>query len=178
MASKELLNKDEIKRTLNRIVFQILESVKDGEEVCLVGIRRGGAFLAKRLKDIFTDEGYKNVKLGYLDITLYRDDLTTIADYPVLQGTEIDFDISGRNIVLVDDVVFTGRTTRAAMDALIDLGRPKKISLATLIDRGHRELPVQPDFIGKVIPTSLDEIIEVKLEEQAGTDSVVINKTA
>ena len=176
MPSKELMNSDEMSRTLNRMVFQILENVKDAKEVCLVGIRRGGAHLADRLGEIFKSEGYNNIQVGYLDITLYRDDLTTIAEYPLLQGTEIDFDVRGRHIVLVDDVIYTGRTTRAAMDALIDLGRPKKISMAVLVDRGHRELPVQPDFIGKVIPTSNDEIIEVALKEQAGNDSVTIQK--
>jgi pyrimidine operon attenuation protein/uracil phosphoribosyltransferase len=162
MSSKEIMNKDEIKRTLDRIVFQI---------------RRGGAFIASRLNEILKEKGCSNVKLGFLDITLYRDDLTTIAEYPVLQGTEIDFDIRGKNIVLVDDVIYTGRTTRAAMDALIDIGRAKKISLAVLIDRGHRELPVQPDFTGKNVPTSQDEIVEVQLKEQAGSDSVKIVKT-
>ncbi|PLX69776.1 MAG: bifunctional pyr operon transcriptional regulator/uracil phosphoribosyltransferase PyrR [Denitrovibrio sp.] len=176
MSSKELMNSDEMARTLNRIVFQILENVKDAKEICLVGIRRGGAHLADRLGEIFKSEGYNNIQVGYLDITLYRDDLTTIAEYPLLQGTELDFDVRGRHIVLVDDVIYTGRTTRAAMDALIDLGRPKKISMAVLIDRGHRELPVQPDFIGKVIPTSNDEIIEVALKEQAGNNSVTIQK--
>lgn len=176
MPSKEIMNSDEMSRALNRIVFQILETVKDADEVCLVGIRRGGAHLADRLKDVFASEGYHNILLGYLDITLYRDDLTSIADYPILHGTEISFNVGGRHIVLVDDVIFTGRTTRAAMDALIDLGRPKKISLAAFVDRGHRELPVQPDFVGKVVPTSLDEIIEVSLKEQSGSDSVSIHK--
>ncbi|PLX65723.1 MAG: bifunctional pyr operon transcriptional regulator/uracil phosphoribosyltransferase PyrR [Denitrovibrio sp.] len=176
MPSKEIMNKDEMSRTLNRIVYQIVEDVKDAKEICLVGIRRGGAHLANRLNEIFKNEGYTNIQVGYLDITLYRDDLTTIAEYPVLHGTEINFNIAGRHIVLVDDVMFTGRTTRAAMDALIDLGRPEKISMAVLIDRGHRELPVQPDFVGKVVPTSMDELIEVSLEEQAGSDSVAIHK--
>lgn len=174
MPSKEIMSSDEMSRTLNRIVYEILEDVKDVSEICLVGIRRGGAHLADRLSDIFEKEGKSNVKVGYLDITLYRDDLTSIAEYPVLQGTEIDFDVKGKHIILVDDVIYTGRTTRAAMDALIDLGRPKKISLAVLIDRGHRELPVQPDFTGKNVPTARDEIIEVLLKEQAGTDCVNI----
>jgi pyrimidine operon attenuation protein/uracil phosphoribosyltransferase len=178
MASKEIMTAEEMARTLNRIVYQILETVKETKNLCLVGIRRGGAHLADRLQEIFKNEGYPDIRKGYLDITLYRDDLTSIADYPVLQGTEIDFDISGKHIVLVDDVIFTGRTTRAAMDALIDLGRPKRISLAVLVDRGHRELPVQPDFAGKIVPTSMEEIIEVKLKEQAGNDCVIINKKA
>jgi len=176
MASKEIMNSDEMARSLNRMVYQILETVKDAEKICLVGIRRGGAHLADRLNAIFRNEGYKDIKVGYLDITLYRDDLTSIADYPLLQGTEIEFNIAGRHIVLVDDVIYTGRTTRAAMDALIDLGRPQKISMAVLIDRGHRELPVQPDFVGKTVPTSMEEIIEVSLKEQAGSDSVTISK--
>lgn len=176
MPSKEIMNSEEIARTLDRIVFQILESVKDSKDICLVGIRRGGAHLADRLYKIFKEKGHSDIKVGYLDITLYRDDLTSIADYPLLHGTEIDFNVAGRHIVLVDDVIFTGRTTRAAMDALIDLGRPMKISMAVLIDRGHRELPIQPDFIGKAVPTSLEEIIEVMLKEQAGSDSVKIFK--
>ncbi|ADD68181.1 Uracil phosphoribosyltransferase [Denitrovibrio acetiphilus DSM 12809] len=177
MPSKEIMNSDEMSRTLNRIVYQILENMKDTGEVCLVGIRRGGAHLADRLNEIFKSEGKPDIRVGYLDITLYRDDLTSIADYPVLQGTEINFDVIGKHIILVDDVIFTGRTTRAAIDALIDLGRPQKISLAVFIDRGHRELPVQPDFVGKYVPTSRDEIIEVALKEQAGSDYVrIINK--
>jgi len=174
MPSKEIMNEEEMSRTLNRIVYEILENVKDTKEICLVGIRRGGAHLADRLFEVFKNERKNDIKKGYLDITLYRDDLTSIADYPLLQGTEIDFDIKGKHIILVDDVIYTGRTTRAAMDALIDLGRPKKISLAVLIDRGHRELPVQPDFTGRNVPTAKDEIIEVSLKEQAGTDCVSI----
>ena len=177
MSQKEIMNKEEIAKTLTRMVSQIVESVKENDNICLVGIRRGGAYLASRLGEMLKKSGHTKVLVGFLDITLYRDDLTTINDYPVLQGTEIDFDICGQHIILVDDVVFTGRTTRAAMDALIDLGRPKKISLAALIDRGHRELPVQPDFVGKTVPTSMDEIIEVQLEEQAGNDCVIIHKT-
>lgn len=176
MPSKEIMNSDEMLRTLNRMVFQILEDVKDTKDICLVGIRRGGAFLADRLFNIFKSEGVADISLGYLDITLYRDDLTSIAEYPVLHGTEIDFDVNGKHIILVDDVIYTGRTTRAAMDALIDLGRPSKISLAAFIDRGHRELPVQPDFTGKLVPTSLSEIVEVALKEKDGSDSVTIQK--
>lgn len=176
MPSKEIMNSEEIARTLDRIVFQILETVKDSKEICLVGIRRGGAHLADRLNRIFKEKGHTGIRVGYLDITLYRDDLTSIADYPLLHGTEIEFNVGGRHIVLVDDVIYTGRTTRAAMDALIDLGRPKKISLAVLIDRGHRELPVQPDFVGRVVPTSMEEMIEVSLKEQAGSDCVKILK--
>lgn len=176
MASKEIMTKDEMHRALNRMTHQILESVRENEKVCLIGIRRGGAYIASRLGSLLAAEGMKDIPVGFLDITLYRDDLTTINDYPVLQGTEIVFDITGRHIILVDDVIYTGRTIRAAMDALIDLGRPKKISLAAFIDRGHRELPIQPDFTGKSVPTSREEIIEVRLEEQDGSDSVLINK--
>lgn len=176
MSGKEIMNRDEMSRTLTRMVSQIIENVKDNDAVCLVGIRRGGAHLASRLAEILKNSGRKDTLVGFLDITLYRDDLTTINDYPVLHGTEIDFDITNRHIILVDDVVYTGRTTRAAMDALIDLGRPRKISLAALIDRGHREFPIQPDFVGKVVPTSADEIVEVQLTEQTGTDCVIINK--
>ncbi|TCK60774.1 bifunctional pyr operon transcriptional regulator/uracil phosphoribosyltransferase PyrR [Seleniivibrio woodruffii] len=178
MSAKEIMNKDEMARTLNRMVFQILEAVRGEEGFCLVGIRKGGATLAKRMADILAREGVKNIRLGYLDITLYRDDLSSIHDYPVLHSTELNFDVTGQNIVLVDDVIYTGRTTRAALDALIDLGRPKKILLAAFIDRGHRELPIQPDFTGKTVPTSRSELVDVKLEEDGGTDCITINKKA
>jgi len=173
---KEILNKHELDSIITRITFQVLERCKNFENMALIGIKRRGALLADRInKKIYE---YKNKKLpvGYLDITLYRDDLTEIADYPELSGTEIEFGVKSKNIILIDDVIFTGRTARAALDAIIDFGRPEKIILCCLIDRGHRELPIQPDFTGKYVPTSLDEKINVKLKELDGIDSITIEK--
>lgn len=170
----KLLDKDAIARALMRIAHEILEKNKGTEDLCLVGIRNRGVYLAKRLADCIKKIEDKTVPVGILDITLYRDDLTLIASQPVVHKTEIDFDISDKNLVLVDDVLYTGRTIRAALDALIDFGRPKSIQLAVLIDRGHRELPVRADYVGKNIPTSKNESVEVRLEEVDGKDEVVI----
>ncbi|MGR6835665.1 bifunctional pyr operon transcriptional regulator/uracil phosphoribosyltransferase PyrR [Syntrophomonas erecta] len=165
-----------IKRVLTRISHEIIEKNKGVERVALVGIRRRGGPLAERLAARISEiEGIK-VPVGILDITLYRDDLTTLASQPQVHRTEVDFNINGMNIVLVDDVLYTGRTIRAAMDALIDLGRPKCIQLAVLVDRGHRELPIKADFIGKNVPTSRQENISVMIEEIDGKDEVVIQE--
>jgi len=157
-----------------RIAHEILEKNKGTKELCLIGIRNRGAYLAKRLADCIEKIEQEKIAVGVLDITLYRDDLTLIAAHPVVHKTEIEFDIKDKNVVLVDDVLYTGRTVRAALDALIDLGRPKSISLAVLVDRGHRELPIRADFVGKNIPTSNSETVEVRLEEVDGKDEVVI----
>jgi pyrimidine operon attenuation protein/uracil phosphoribosyltransferase len=170
----KILDKEAISRALMRIAHEILEKTKGTEGLCLVGIRNRGVYLAQRLAEYIKKIENQEVAVGILDITLYRDDLTLIASQPVVHKTEIDFDISDKNIVLVDDVLYTGRTVRAALDALIDLGRPKSIQLAVLVDRGHRELPVRADFVGKNIPTSKTETIEVRLEEADGKDEVVI----
>jgi pyrimidine operon attenuation protein/uracil phosphoribosyltransferase len=170
----KILDKDTIKRTLMRIAHEILEKNKGMRDLCIVGIRNRGAHLAKRLGDCIKGIEGQDVPVGILDITLYRDDLTLIAPQPVVHKTEIDFDIVDKNIVLVDDVLFTGRTVRAALDALIDFGRPKTIQLAVLIDRGHRELPIRADYVGKNIPTANNEMIEVRLAEVDGVDEVVI----
>ncbi|MDP2938053.1 MAG: bifunctional pyr operon transcriptional regulator/uracil phosphoribosyltransferase PyrR [Candidatus Omnitrophota bacterium] len=169
-----LLDKDALNRILTRIAHEILEKNKGTQNLCLVGIRNRGAYLAKRLSDSIEKIDKATVPVGILDITLYRDDLTLIAQQPVVHKTEIDFDITDKNIVLVDDVLYTGRTVRAAMDALVDLGRPKAIQLAVLIDRGHRELPVRADYVGKNVPTSQKETVEVRLSEVDGCDEVVI----
>jgi len=176
MTEKEILNKHEIDNILVRLSFQIIEKVKDDKNFALVGIKRRGAILADRIAVII--EKFKNIKplVGYLDITLYRDDLTEISEFPQLLGTELNFDIKGKTIILIDDVIFTGRTVRAALDAIIDYGRPKKIIFVALIDRGHRELPIQPDFVGKFVPTNIEEKINVKLHEIDETDSVTIEK--
>ena len=170
----KILDKEAIGRALMRIAHEILEKTKGTEGLCLVGIRNRGVYLAHRLAECIKRIEDKEVPVGVLDITLYRDDLTLIAAQPVVHKTEIDFAISDKNIVLVDDVLYTGRTVRAALDALIDLGRPKSIQLAVLVDRGHRELPVRADFVGKNIPTSKTETIEVRLGEADGRDEVVI----
>lgn len=170
----KILDKETISRTLMRIAHEILERNKGTKDLCLVGIRNRGVYLAMRLAECIKKIEGVTVPVGILDITLYRDDLTLIASQPVVHKTEIDFDIADKNVVLVDDVLYTGRTIRAALDALMDFGRPKSIQLAVLIDRGHRELPMRADYAGKNIPTSQSETVEVRLQEVDGKDEVVI----
>lgn len=171
-----LMDADGLNRSLTRIAHEIIEKNKGVEDLALVGIRRRGVPLAERLAQKIQEIERKEVNVGKLDITLYRDDLTTPFDQPVLHGTEISFNIVGKKIVLVDDVLFTGRTVRAAMDAIIDLGRPLSIQLAVLIDRGHRELPIRADYVGKNIPTSRKEIVLVKLSEIDDAEEVVLGE--
>lgn len=171
-----ILNKVEISRALTRISHEILERNKGAGRVGLVGIRTGGVYLAGRLAKKISEIEGDSPPVGELDITLYRDDLATKKEYPALKKTEIPFDMSDRKLVLVDDVLFTGRTIRAAMDSLIDLGRPKEIQLAVLIDRGHRELPIRADYVGKNLPTSTEEKIDVLLEEEGEEDRVVLRR--
>ena len=169
-----VLDENGIKRTLQRIAHELVEKNQKIEEIAIIGIKTRGAFLAERIaKNI---ENIENIKIpvGALDITLYRDDLTEVAQQPVLRSTEIDFDITKKNIILVDDVLYTGRTVRCALDELIDFGRPAKIQLAVLVDRGHREFPIRPDYVGKNIPTSKNESIEVRLREEDGKEEVVV----
>ncbi|MFC1804325.1 bifunctional pyr operon transcriptional regulator/uracil phosphoribosyltransferase PyrR [Candidatus Omnitrophota bacterium] len=170
----KVLDKETMQRAVMRIAHEILEKNKGTKSLCLVGIRNRGVYLAKRLAAAIKKIEGQDVPVGILDITLYRDDLTLIAEQPVVRKTEIDFDITGKALVLVDDVLYTGRTIRAALDALIDFGRPTSIQLAVLIDRGHRELPVRADFAGKNIPTSINEMVEVRISEADGSDEVVI----
>ncbi|MCX5702345.1 MAG: bifunctional pyr operon transcriptional regulator/uracil phosphoribosyltransferase PyrR [Candidatus Omnitrophica bacterium] len=170
----KLLDKDTLNRSLMRVAHEILEKNKGTKDLSLVGIRNRGVYLAKRLADYIGQIEKVRIPVGILDITLYRDDLTLIAAQPVVHKTEIDFDITDKNIVLVDDVLYTGRTIRAALDALVDLGRPKSIQLAVLVDRGHRELPIRAEYVGKNIPTSQNETVEVHLVEVDGSDEVVI----
>jgi pyrimidine operon attenuation protein/uracil phosphoribosyltransferase len=174
---KEILDKESINRAIKRIAHELLEKNKGAKDLCLIGIRNRGVYLARRLHESIQDIEHKNIPVGVLDITLYRDDLTLISSQPVVHKTEIDFDITDKHIILVDDVLYTGRTVRAALDALIDLGRPKTIQLAVLIDRGHRELPIRPDYTGKQIPTSKKETIEVRFMESDGRDEVMITGT-
>jgi pyrimidine operon attenuation protein / uracil phosphoribosyltransferase len=170
----KILDKEAVSRAIVRIAHEILEKNKGTQELCLIGIRNRGAYLAKRLGACLEKIEQVQVPVGILDITLYRDDLTLISAQPVVHKTEIDFDITDKNVVLVDDVLYTGRTVRSALDALIDLGRPKSIQLAVLVDRGHRELPIRADFVGKNIPTAVSETVEARLEECDGKDEVVI----
>jgi len=173
----KLLDAEAIRRTLVRIAHEIIEHNRGTEHLALIGIRTRGSVLSKRLAtEIEAIEG-RPLPVGALDITLYRDDLSRIAPNPILHATEIPFDITDLRLVLVDDVLFTGRTVRAALDALIDLGRPLAIQLAVLVDRGHRELPIRADYVGKNIPTHLKERVEVRLQEIDGKDEVVIEES-
>ena len=168
----KILDAEGIKRTLLRIAHEILEKNQGAEDLVIIGIRTRGAYLAERIaKNMEAIEG-KKVPVGAMDITLYRDDLSEIASQPIVHSTEIDFDINGKKIILVDDVLYTGRTIRCALDGLIDYGRPANIQLAVLVDRGHRELPIRPDFVGKNIPTAPKEIVEVKLTESDDQEEV------
>lgn len=170
----QILDKEGIRRSLTRIAHEIIERNKGTDNLTLVGIRRRGVPLAERLAERIRDIEGRVVPVGTLDITLYRDDLTTLAYQPLVRSTEIPFPVSGKTVVLVDDVIFTGRTIRAALDALIDLGRPRVIQLAVLIDRGHRELPIRADYVGKNVPTSGKEEVSVRLVEIDGEERVVI----
>jgi pyrimidine operon attenuation protein/uracil phosphoribosyltransferase len=169
-----VMGESEIKRTLVRIAHEIVEKNKGVADLALIGIRTRGVFLAKRLAQEISKIEKKEIPVGTLDITLYRDDLSLVTHQPLVLKTEIPFDVSRKKIVLVDDVLYTGRTIRAAMDAIVDLGRPQVIQLAVLIDRGHRELPIRADYIGKNIPTSKKEIVKVRLNEVDGEDKVGI----
>ena len=172
----KLMDKDEIRRSLLRLSHQILEKNREIEDLVVVGIHRRGVTLAERISKMIEEIKGKKLPTGTLDITLYRDDLTRIAYQPVVRNTNILFPIDDKKVVLVDDVLYTGRTVRAAIDALIDFGRPEKIELVVLIDRGHRELPIRADYVGKNIPTSPEEMVEVRVEELDGTDEVLILK--
>jgi pyrimidine operon attenuation protein/uracil phosphoribosyltransferase len=172
----QVLDETALDRALTRIAHEIVEQAGGGGDVALVGIKTRGVTLARRIADkIAAIEGAPPA-VGALDITLYRDDFGLKAEQPIVRGTEIPFPIKGRTVVLVDDVLFTGRTIRAAMDALMDLGRPRIIRLAVLVDRGHRELPIRPDYIGKNLPTSRRESVAVMLREHDGVDRVVIQE--
>lgn len=170
------MNKEDIDRALTRIAHEIVERNKGIEKLCLVGIQSGGVHLAKRLASKIRLIEKKDIPVGSLDIAFYRDDLNIRKDQPIVRRTEVPFEVTDFKIVLVDDVLFTGRSIRAAMDALMDLGRPAAIQLAVLIDRGHRELPIKADCVGKNIPTALSENIEVQLKEEGMEDKVVIEK--
>jgi len=171
---KELLDKKDIDRVLSRMAHEILERNKGAKGLCLVGIQRGGVHLAKRLAHKIKEIENKDVPVGSLDIAFYRDDLSIRKEQPEVRRTEVPCELSDQKVVLVDDVLFTGRSIRAALDALMDIGRPANIQLAVLIDRGHRELPIKADFVGKNIPTAVNENVEVSLEEEGKVDRVTI----
>ncbi len=170
----QLMSASEIERTLVRLVHEIIEKNNGATDLGLVGIRRRGVFLAQRLGQMIGRIEKTQVPVGTLDITLYRDDLSTVGSSPVVQKTEAEFPITGKNIVLVDDVLYTGRTVRAAMDALFKQGRPKQVQLCVLIDRGHRELPIEAAFVGRKVQTTQQEIIEVQLREIDNAEKVLL----
>ena len=171
---RAIVDADQISRGITRIAHEILESNKGANNLAIVGIRTRGEFLAHRIsKKILEIEG-KEIPMGVVDITLYRDDLAHTPEQPIIRGTELPFNVDAVRIVLVDDVLYTGRTVRAAIDAIIDFGRPKSVQLAVLCDRGHRELPIRADFVGKNIPTARHENVHVHLTERDGEDAILI----
>ena len=171
-----VMDAESITRALTRVAHEILERHGSARAVSLVGIRNRGVPLAKRIADLLEELQGHGPQTGVLDINLYRDDLSLIADHPILRKTEIPFDVDRSRIVLVDDVLFTGRTIRAALDGLMDLGRPDWIQLFVLVDRGHREVPIRPDYVGKNLPTSRAEEVEVCLKESDGRDEVLLHR--
>lgn len=175
MPSKQIIqNEVDIQEFLNRICDRLLQRHPSLKEMVLVGIRSGGVYLAQRLKEKIFQKTQVDLPAGIIDITLYRDDWTRLTQTPEVRKADIHFPIEDKHVLLVDDVLFTGRTIRAALDALLDLGRPRRIELAVLIDRGHRELPIQADYVGKVLETSRQDSINVELKEMTGVDQVVI----
>jgi len=174
VGNSKIMDQDHVRRAVLRIAHEILEKNKGSDALCIVGIRNRGAVLAERIRAAVEQIEGVSLPAGILDITLYRDDLTMIASQPVVHETLIDFDIADKRVILVDDVLFTGRTIRAALDALIDFGRPANIQLAVLIDRGHRELPIRADYVGKNLPTSLEQNVKVILKESDEKEDQVI----
>ena len=167
-----ILTADELRRALTRIAHEIVERNKGAEQLAVIGIHTRGIPLADRLAAKLSELEGVEVPRGMLDITLYRDDLSEVAQQPIIRETQVPFDLRDRRVILVDDVLYTGRTVRSALDALIDLGRPEGIQLAMLVDRGHRELPIRADYVGKNLPTSKQEVVKVKLQETDGVDIV------
>ncbi|MFC4637607.1 bifunctional pyr operon transcriptional regulator/uracil phosphoribosyltransferase PyrR [Deinococcus hohokamensis] len=167
-----ILSADEVRRAMTRIAHEIIERNKGAENLAIIGIHTRGIPLAARLAAKLGELEGVEIPTGMLDITLYRDDLSEVAHQPIIRETQVPFDLGQRRVILVDDVLYTGRTVRAALDALIDLGRPAGIQLAVLVDRGHRELPIRADYVGKNLPTAATEVVKVKLQETDGVDSV------
>jgi pyrimidine operon attenuation protein / uracil phosphoribosyltransferase len=176
MSGRRIMTADEIRRATIRLSHEIVEKQAGTDGLLLIGIQRRGVPLARRIAAAILENEGAGVPVGALDITFYRDDLSLVAQQPVVKGTELPSGIDGRTVVLVDDVLYTGRTIRAAMDALVDFGRPRAIRLAVLVDRGHRELPIRADHVGKNVPTSREELVRVHLEETDGEDGVEIER--
>jgi pyrimidine operon attenuation protein/uracil phosphoribosyltransferase len=170
----QIIDEAGFERTITRLAHEILEKNKGAESIVIVGIRTRGEFIARRIARKIEEVEGVTLKIGTLDITLYRDDLLGKLEQPQLKGTDILFDLNDRNVILIDDVLYTGRTIRAALDELIDLGRPKSIQLAVLVDRGHRQLPIRADYVGKNVPTSSSESIRVHVREVDGEDAVLL----
>jgi pyrimidine operon attenuation protein / uracil phosphoribosyltransferase len=177
-SEKVVLREDDVQRALIRIAHEIAERNPQASALALIGIHRRGAFLAQRLKELLEELLDLEIPLGDLDIGFYRDDVTSRPDAPVVHASHVDFDVTARTVVVVDDVLFTGRTVRAAIEALFDYGRPDRVQLAVLADRGHRELPIRPDYVGKNLPTSSSEHVYVRLRELDGVDEVTIGAPA
>ena len=175
---KTLMSDQDIERSLNRIALQILEGNHNADSLVIVGIHTGGVFLADRIHQIIKNREKVDLPAGSLDITLYRDDWSRVSQNPIVKKTDIPFEVEGKTLVLVDDVIFTGRTIRAAMDAIMDFGRPSLIQLAVLIDRGGRELPIQPDYTGMEVKVGTDQHVHVLLNEDSATDEVVLDYSA
>ena len=173
-----IMNAREMARAVKRMAHEVVEANKGVENLVLLGIQRRGVPLARRLGEAIRQVEGREVPSGALDITFYRDDLSKLGPSPQVSSTEMPFDVNEKIIILVDDVLYTGRTVRAALDVIMDWGRPQAIRLAVLVDRGHRELPIRPDFVGKNVPTSQREIIKVKIEEIDGTEEVVVGEVA
>ena len=176
MSGRQIMTADEIRRATVRLSHEIVEKQAGTDGLLLIGIQRRGVPLAARIAAAIAENEGVDVPVGALDITFYRDDLSMVAQQPVVKGTELPAGIDARTVVLVDNVLYTGRTIRAAMDALVDFGRPKAIRLAVLVDRGHRELPIRADHVGKNVPTSREELVKVHLEETDGEDGVEIER--
>lgn len=172
----QIMNEEDINRVLVRISHEIIEKNHGAENLCLVGIKTRGIPLAYRIAQNIKTISNTDIDVGELDITLYRDDLSTVSRDPVVSETNLPFSVEGKTVVLVDDVIFTGRTARAALDAVMSMGRPARVQLAVLVDRGHSELPIKANYVGKNIPTSLHEIVSVHLAEQDGNTNVTINE--
>ena len=175
MTARTMMDSDQIRRTITRLGHEVVERHGGTDGLVLVGIQRRGVVLARRLADVIAASERLRLPVGALDISLYRDDLSELAKYPIVRPTELPFDINDQTVVLIDDVLFTGRTVRAAMDALIDFGRPRAIRLVALVDRGHRELPIRADHVGRNIPTARAERVNVHVEELDGIDEVELD---
>ena len=172
---KTIMGESEIRRALVRITHEIIEKNKGIKNLVLIGIKRRGDYVARRIADRIEKSEGKKIPIGALDITLYRDDLQLVSETPIIESTDIPFDLSKKIIILIDDVLYTGRTIRAAIEEILDFGRPTAIQLAVLVDRGHRELPIQADFVGKRVPTAKSEIVDVYIKELDDEDCVIIH---